>query len=261
MPVGKQRRGAFRNKAATQAVCMAAELVLLAGTAAAQTAPAAPAQIEQMVVTARRRAERQQRVPTAITALDSKQLQKQGVVNTNDLARAVPSLTIGGQTRSDSQFYLRGQTPGVINQGVHNNSSVTIYFLEVPTLTSGPGEFYDLQDVQVLKGPQGVVFGRNTTGGAIAVTINLPLNPVDGCCAEISNVSPAVADVLTITAINANTGDVIATSGLGVPATITVAASTAGGSAAATVKYKYTLNGFQPASGAAVNPRTWFRVQ
>jgi hypothetical protein len=101
----------------------------------------------------------------------------------------------------------------------------------------------------------------NTTGGAIAVTINLPLNPVDGCCAEISNVSPAAADVLTITAINANTGDVIATSGLGVPATITVAASTAGGSAAATVKYKYTLNGFQPASGAAVNPRTWFRVQ
>jgi hypothetical protein len=102
---------------------------------------------------------------------------------------------------------------------------------------------------------------NNTTGGAIAVTINLPLNPVDGCCAEISNVSAAAADVLTITAINANTGDVIATSGLGVPATITLAASTAGGSAAATVKYKYTLNGFQPASGAAVNPRTWFRVQ
>jgi hypothetical protein len=102
---------------------------------------------------------------------------------------------------------------------------------------------------------------NNTTGGAIAVTINLPLNPVDGACAEISNVSSVIADVLTITAINANTGDVIATSGLGVPATITLAASTAGGSAAATVKYKYTLNGFQPASGAAVNPRTWFRVQ
>jgi hypothetical protein len=102
---------------------------------------------------------------------------------------------------------------------------------------------------------------NNTTGGAIGVTINLPLNPVDGCCAEISNVSTLAADVLTITAINANTGDVIATSALGVPVTITVAASTAGGSAASTVKYKYTLNGFQPASGAAVNPRTWFRVQ
>jgi iron complex outermembrane recepter protein len=176
MPVGKRRRGAFRTKAATQAVCMAAELALLAGAAAAQNLPPAAPGIEQVVVTARRRAERQQRVPTAITALDGKQLQKRGVVNTNDLARAVPSLTIGGQTRSDSEFYLRGQTPGVINQGVHNNSSVTIYFLEVPTLTSGPGEFYDLQDVQVLKGPQGTLFGRNTTGGAILFT---PVRPHD----------------------------------------------------------------------------------
>ncbi|MEJ0045886.1 MAG: Plug domain-containing protein [Rhodospirillales bacterium] len=138
---------------------MAAELALVAGTAVAQTTPVGAPQIEQMVVTARRRAERQQRVPTAITALDGKELQRRGVVNTNDLARNVPSLLIGGQTRSDSQFYLRGQTPGVITQGVHNNSSVTIYFLEVPTLTSGPGEFYDLQDVQVLKGPQGTLFG------------------------------------------------------------------------------------------------------
>ena len=176
MPVGKRRRGAFRTKAATQAVCLAAEFALLAGTAAAQNLPPAAPGIEQVVVTARRRAERQQRVPTAITALDGKQLQKRGVVNTNDLARAVPSLTIGGQTRSDSEFYLRGQTPGVINQGVHNNSSVTIYFLEVPTLTSGPGEFYDLQDVQVLKGPQGTLFGRNTTGGAILFT---PVRPHD----------------------------------------------------------------------------------
>ena len=176
MPFGKRRRGAFRNKAATRALCVAAELAMLAGAAAAQNTPPAAPGIEQVVVTARRRAERQQRVPTAITALDGKQLQRRGVVNTNDLARAVPSLTIGGQTRSDSEFYLRGQTPGVINQGVHNNSSVTIYFLEVPTLTSGPGEFYDLQDVQVLKGPQGTLFGRNTTGGAILFT---PVRPHD----------------------------------------------------------------------------------
>jgi hypothetical protein len=102
---------------------------------------------------------------------------------------------------------------------------------------------------------------NNTTGGTIAVTINLPLNPVDGCCAEISNVSTVVADVITLTAVNANTGDVIATAGLGVPLSITVTAFTTGGSAVNTIKYKYTLNGFQPASGAAVNPRTWFRVQ
>jgi hypothetical protein len=92
--------------------------------------------------------------------------------------------------------------------------------------------------------------------GAISLTINLPLNPVDGCCAEIS-----ATNTITVTALNANTGDVIVPGVLGVPATITPAASTAGGSATATIKYKYTLNGFQPASGAAVNPRTWIRVQ
>jgi hypothetical protein len=95
-------------------------------------------------------------------------------------------------------------------------------------------------------------------GGAISVTINLPLNPVDGAVAEITN---AGGGTLTLTAVNANSGDVIdATSTLGIPTGLTVGAATAG-SATATVRYRYTLNGFQPASGAAVAPRSWIRVQ
>ncbi len=160
------------------AACLAAELALAVSTAA--EAATAPPGIEQVTVTARRRAERQQTVPTAVTALSGRELAKRGVVNTNDLARAVPSLSIGGQQRNDSQFYLRGQTPGIINQGVHNNSSVQIYFLEVPTLTSGPGTFYDMQSVEVLKGPQGTLFGRNTTGGAILFTPVKPRDDYDG---------------------------------------------------------------------------------
>lgn len=95
-------------------------------------------------------------------------------------------------------------------------------------------------------------------GGAISVTVNLPLNPVDGAVAEISN---AGGGTLTLTAVNANSGDTIdATTTLGVPTGLTVGAATAG-SATATVRYRYTLNGFQPASGAAVAPRSWIRVQ
>jgi len=93
--------------------------------------------------------------------------------------------------------------------------------------------------------------------GAISVTVNLPLNPVDGCLAEINNVS---SGTLTLTAVAANTGDVIVNGGLGTPTGLTVGAATAG-SATSSVRYRYSLNGFQPASGAAVNPRTWFRVQ
>src|SRR5271155_55804 len=94
--------------------------------------------------------------------------------------------------------------------------------------------------------------------GAISVTINLPLNPVDGCDASISNVS---ASTLTLTAVNANTGDSISNLGLTPPTALTPAALATAGSSSNTIRYKYTLNGFQPASGAAVTPRTWFRVQ
>jgi hypothetical protein len=91
--------------------------------------------------------------------------------------------------------------------------------------------------------------------GAISVTINLPLNPVDGADVFISNAS---ASIITLTAVNANTGDSFV-AGATAPTALQVPG--AAGEATSTVRYKYTLNGFQPASGAAVNPRTWLRVQ
>jgi hypothetical protein len=97
----------------------------------------------------------------------------------------------------------------------------------------------------------------NPTGTLAALTVNLPLNPVDGADASITT-----TQTLTALTINANTGDVIVGGVLGTISTgLTPAASTGVGSATATVRFKYTLNGFQPASGAAVNPRTWIRVQ
>jgi hypothetical protein len=92
--------------------------------------------------------------------------------------------------------------------------------------------------------------------GAISLTINLPLNPTDGADASIS-----ATNTITLTALNANTGDVIVPGVLGIPTALTPAATLTAGSATATLRYKYTLNGFQPASGAAVNPRSWIRVQ
>jgi hypothetical protein len=93
------------------------------------------------------------------------------------------------------------------------------------------------------------------------IVINLPLNPVDGAVAEISNVG-AVASTITAT-INPNTGDslvAIGVAGSNITSIANVSLAT-GGTASTTVRFRYTLNGFQPASGAAVNPRTWFRVQ
>jgi hypothetical protein len=95
-------------------------------------------------------------------------------------------------------------------------------------------------------------------GTLAALTINLPLNPVDGAQAEIS-----LGQVITALTVNANTGDSIASTGIlqNVTGTFTPTNVVTAGVATGTIRYKYTLNGFQPASGAAVNPRTWVRVQ
>ena len=91
-----------------------------------------------------------------------------------------------------------------------------------------------------------------------ALTINLPLNPVDGAIAEIT-----IGQIITALTVNANTGDSVTYTGIlqNVTGTFTPTAVTGAGVATSTIRYRYTLNGFQPASGAAVNPRTWIRVQ
>jgi hypothetical protein len=96
----------------------------------------------------------------------------------------------------------------------------------------------------------------NPTGTLAALTVNLPLNPVDGADASITS-----TQILTSLTVNANTGDAIVNGILAAVTGLTPVASAGAGGATATIRYKYTLNGFQPASGAAVNPRTWFRVQ
>jgi iron complex outermembrane receptor protein len=163
---------------------MAAKLALLACASPvfAQTAPGAGAAhdaaavntIEDVVVTARRREESQQSVPVAITTLTGAQLERSGFRSTEDLRGTVPSLNISGQRRDEAQFYIRGQGPGQITTGQRNFTSVATYFAEVPTTVAGPGVFYDLSSVQVLKGPQGTLFGRNTTGGAVLFEPNHP---------------------------------------------------------------------------------------
>jgi hypothetical protein len=96
----------------------------------------------------------------------------------------------------------------------------------------------------------------NPTGTLAVLTVNLPLNPVDGADASISS-----TQILTSLTVNANTGDVIVPGVLAAVTALTPAALGTAGSASATIRFKYTLNGFQPASGAAVNPRSWIRVQ
>jgi len=133
--------------------------------------------LEEIVVTARRREEKLQTVPVAVTAFSPKDLEQKSIESASDLAHYVPSLASSQQSRDEQVFYLRGQGP---NGGQGGSPGVIAYFAEVPFNGSGPGIYYDLDSLQVLRGPQGTLFGQNTTGGAVLFGPKRPTNNFEG---------------------------------------------------------------------------------
>jgi iron complex outermembrane receptor protein len=166
----------------------------LSSPARAQTAPAAapaaaPATDDgsSIIVTARRVEERLQDVPISITVFSQQQITNRNITNSADLATYTPSLSTNSNFGSENtSFAIRGFV-----QDAGTAPSVGVYFADVvaprgPTQGTqagdgaGPGTLFDLQNVQVLKGPQGTLFGRNTTGGAILFVPQKPTSKFEG---------------------------------------------------------------------------------
>jgi iron complex outermembrane receptor protein len=157
----------------------AAEAQPAAGAPAAPAANAANATpvLGEIVVTARRRAENIQNVPASVTAFSGTSLQQLNVRNSYDLVRVTPSLNVNisaGGGQSQAQYTIRGQRQGDTPPSL--DPSVGTYVGDIVMQRPfGFGQMmFDLQNVQVLKGPQGTLFGRNTTGGAIILQPNTP---------------------------------------------------------------------------------------
>ncbi len=154
---------------------MAVSCATGANRAMAQTAAAAPApgvtSIGEVVVTARKRAESLQRIPVAVTSVTGTQLAQRGIRETTDLEEVVPSLTvtINSSQESAAVFSLRGQTAGDILLTLSQPVGVYEDSVNVPHPDGLQGSFFDIQRVEVLKGPQGTLYGRNTTGGAVNI--------------------------------------------------------------------------------------------
>jgi iron complex outermembrane recepter protein len=143
------------------------------------------ATLEEVVVTAQRREERSLDVPVAVTALTSEDLRAKSIQTAQDLQNYIPSLNVSSSvTRDDYTFSLRGMGPtggsgpGAVLGG--GGTGVVAYFAEVPTTAAGPGLFYDLENVQVAEGPQGTLFGKNTTGGVVLFVPRKPVNDLQG---------------------------------------------------------------------------------
>lgn len=154
-----------------KATLLGASAILLLG------APSAWAQegVEEIIVTAQKRSENLQTVPITITALSAAALESSGVSTLDDVTRLAPGLsmsTIG--SGFVSYTYIRGAGTNVIDSGA--DPSVA-YFLDEVYLAGTAGLQFDLLDIQrieVLKGPQGTLFGRNAAAGAISVITQGP---------------------------------------------------------------------------------------
>jgi iron complex outermembrane receptor protein len=162
---------------------------LAVGEAYAQSAPAqaqpsaTPAnQLGEVVVTATRSAQNVQTVPEVVQVVSPAALQSNNVQSVEDLTSLVPGLeTLGGM--NFSQITIRGQGSGTLS----GTAAVNVYFNDVPvpitnlgTNAAGDGLQYDMQSVQVLKGPQGTLFGQNSVGGAILLTTIRPTDQFGG---------------------------------------------------------------------------------
>lgn len=179
------------NRRSIGRVALLATTMLAAFPAAAlaqqTTSPTqAPAQaaedteVDEVVVTARRREERLQDVPIAVTALSADQLARDGINNMDELRTAVPGLIsvpgTGGGGRAFPSFAIRGQSQQ--ETVILVDGSVGVYFNEIPAARpQGVNQgLVDIESVEVLKGPQGTLFGRNSTGGAILVRSRQPVD-------------------------------------------------------------------------------------
>ncbi len=154
--------------------------------AVAQTdQPAASTGLEEIVVTARRREERVQSVPIAITAFSQTDIEKKQIHEIHDLAQNVPSLSMA-ESQSDSNGLYSGQLR------LRGLPGTEIYFDDVPIgnadlqpgtgITHGLSEgfLFDLDDLEVLKGPQGTLFGKNSVGGLISIKPKKPTDDYEG---------------------------------------------------------------------------------
>ena len=146
----------------------------------AQEAPAVSSALEVVVVTAQRREQALQDVPIAIQVVGNDLLNDVAAEDMGDLNGFVPGLVVSSDSPTQPKYQIRGvQTSDF---GVGTDSAVGVYVDGVYSARSGSSllAFNDIERIEVLKGPQGTLFGRNSAAGAVSIVTRQPVHEFDG---------------------------------------------------------------------------------
>lgn len=155
----------------------ASMLALMIGVSAAhaQSAPTPRAagdtvNAADIIVTANKRAENLQTVPVAVTPVSEQQLKSLNIVSVTDLSQVAPSLNfVGAASPQSSQFVIRGVGTFAFNDALEQSVGVVVDGIPQARLVGSIADAVDLARIQVLRGPQGTLFGKNATAGVIAI--------------------------------------------------------------------------------------------
>lgn len=175
-----------------------------AAAADANDAASGQANLGEIVVTAQRKTESLQKAPIAVAVVGGDTIASAGVISPAQLSTLVPALQVSSGNGSYSNFYVRGVGNFTGNALVESAVAFNYDGVYVARPSSTTGFFYDLERVEVLKGPQGTLYGRNATGGAINVLPKRPTSDWGG----YANISFGNYDMVSLEGgVNAPLGD------------------------------------------------------
>jgi len=152
---------------------------------ATETAPspdtASRATIEEIVVSARKRVERLEETPVAVTALSENTLREAGITRIDEIQDLVPNLQIhGADTGAEANFVIRGVGTSNTDMAFDPGVGVFIDGVFLPRSVGALLDVIDIEQVEILRGPQGTLFGKNTVGGAVNITTTKPRDELEG---------------------------------------------------------------------------------
>ena len=160
--------------------CAIGQVASPAQQAAGSNAEETETGLQEIIVTAERRPNSLQKTAIAITAMSGDQLQQAGVVNIGDVARMVPTLKITNAAGPYWIYSMRGIYSASTNQFADSGVAFSLDGVVLARPFAANGMFYDLERVEVLKGPQGTLYGRNSAVGAINILTKAPGDRLEG---------------------------------------------------------------------------------